>query len=118
MDNKITLLCLLAGKPTDNGFLVDIGKDQLVSHLQKEIKIMNRSFSKVNLQELTSLMVNVLIGDGTALPDLSTLKKYKLRFAQKIDKAFSGLSEKNIHVIVKTPDSTAFRKEELSPIGR
>jgi hypothetical protein len=46
------------------------------------------------------------------------LEKRKLRFARKIRDEFSELSAENINVIVEIPDSTAFGKEQLLPIGR
>ncbi|CAB4427692.1 unnamed protein product [Rhizophagus irregularis] len=114
---SITLLCLVKGNTTASAFFIDINKDQLVGHLKKVIKAEKQNdFAGINADRLKlwkkeipddqdDLLSNLILNDE---PELLATREIGDYWTEKPPK-------RNIHVIVKPPESTATssREQEL-----
>jgi Crinkler effector protein N-terminal domain len=113
----ITLLCLVKGNTTANAFSVKISRDEPISELKDAIKAKkHKTFHGVEADELKlwkkeipddqdDLLSNLTLNDGDELLATREIGDY---WTEKPPK-------RNIHVIVKPPESTttSSREQEL-----
>src|SRR5207248_5680271 len=114
---SITLLCLVKGNTLANAFPVDIDKDQLVGHLKKVIKAEKQNdFTSIDADKLKLWKVTIPDDQDDLLSNLTLNDGNELLATREIGDYWTEKPPKrNIHVIVKPPETTATssREQEL-----
>ena len=100
----ITLFCLVKGNTIADAFAIDIGRDQLVTHLKDAIKVeVAPEFDSFPAYRLKLWKVQIPSDTNDQLRNLILRNSDELLVTRKISQYFPDPPSEHIHVIVNSP---------------